>query len=155
MGSRSIGGCIEKPPGTIAADFAIGLPGGVHTTLHKLLSEKRVTMVLFYDPDCPRCKGVMADFSAVALPDGVGMLALDAESDRAVFDSTCAAVPAPFRAGYVATSITDDGLYTLPATPTIYVMRSDGLILAKDCTPNKPIPPFSNNYQIIFCEIGK
>lgn len=118
-------------PGFVANDFRFVSRKGVSTSL--LESAKgEVTLLMFYDPDCESCKGIMRKISETKLPEGLRVIAIDAEDDRELWKSTADSFPDSWIVGFATDDVQGEPLYHLPAMPTIYLLDKDGKVLLKD-----------------------
>lgn len=118
--------------GTRAADFEFVDRDGGSARLSEAVGESEVTLLVFYDPDCERCKEIIRGVANVALPEGVGILAIDAEGDRSRWDETKMSMPKGWRVGFATTPILDEELYSLPASPTLYLLDRRSMVIMKD-----------------------
>lgn len=118
--------------GTRAADFEFVDRDGGSARLSEAVGESEVTLLVFYDPDCERCKEIISGVANVALPEGVGILAIDAEGDRSRWDETKMSMPKDWRVGFATTPILDEELYSLPASPTLYLLDRRSMVIMKD-----------------------
>lgn len=130
---------LKNRPGTAATDFSILLRDGSTSTLSKLLSRADATLLIFYDPDCDHCKQIIGQIAEVSFPAGVQVLAVDAEDDRDLWQQTAATLPAGWQVGFATTPILDRELYTLPASPTLYVISSEGTVIMKDANVDRAL----------------
>ncbi len=120
--------------GSVATDFGLTLRDGRRTRLQKVVNtgDGRMTLVVFYDPDCVHCKEVMAELSERVDARRMRVLAIDAEESRERWDATKWELPAEWEAGYADGRIDEEGLYSLPASPTLYVIDDCGRVVLKD-----------------------
>lgn len=123
----------KNRPGTVAADFAYVSRTGKSGTLHGRHGGG-TTLLVFYDPDCDTCKGVLDALGRMPLPRGWHVLAIDAEGDRTRWDETKALLPREWEVGFATTDLVGSGMYSLPALPTLYVLDSTGRVVLKDPT---------------------
>ena len=127
----------KNRPGMVAADFAYVTRDGRSHMLRKT-PVKGQLMVIFYDPECEHCKEIMAALSGeaslkAAVADGrLTVLAMCAEGDRKLWESTVHKLPAEWTAGFVVSDIIESQRYVLRAMPTIYLMDADKRIILKD-----------------------
>lgn len=125
-------------PGSIAADFRYVERHGEVLRLHDLKSP--LTLVVFYDPECPHCGDILrglaesATINAAIAEKNLTVVAIYAEGKRDVWDKTCDELPANWLVGYDLTGILDEELYHLPAMPTPYLLDSDKQVILKDPT---------------------
>ena len=127
----------KNRPGMVAADFAYVTRDGRSHMLRKTPVRGQL-LVIFYDPECEHCKDIMAGLSsdpslAAAIADGrLTVLALYAEGDRKLWESTVHNLPAEWTAGFVVSDIIESQRYVLRAMPTLYRMEADKRIIMKD-----------------------
>lgn len=138
---------LKNRPGTPATDFSILLRNGSTSTLRKLLGRADATLLIFYDPDCEHCKQIIGQIAAVSFPPGVQVLAVDAEEDRDLWQQTAATLPAGWEVGFATTPILDRELYTLPASPTLYVISSEGTVIMKDANVDRALSYLAGSDQ--------
>lgn len=118
--------------GTRAADFNFIDREGVTARLSEAVGKADVTLLVFYDPDCSHCKEIIGRIAEIPLATGVEVLAIDAEGDRSRWDATKSTMPAGWRVGFATTPILDQELYSLPASPTLYLLDRDATVIMKD-----------------------
>lgn len=125
-------------PGSVPNDFRYVTRDGGRTSL--LASAKgMVTMLIFYDPDCELCKGIMGNIANASLPEDLKVVAVDVEDDRKLWEQTAGSLPKNWEVGFAIDDLNDERLYHLPALPTIYLLDSEGRVLLKDPTPQTAI----------------
>lgn len=117
--------------GTPAADFRFVDRDGSATTLRKSLGEA-VTLLMFYDPDCPQCKEAKEALEKVPAAEGVKILAIDIAGDKTLWDSTKASMPAEWTVGFATDPLEDREIYDFPAMPVFYLLDPEGTVLLKD-----------------------
>lgn len=120
--------------GTAAADFRFVTRQGHEMSLHGLGADKPV-LLIFYNPDCENCETVIARLRKEPLSQRFAVLAVDAESDRELWQRTAGQLPQDWTVGYALTPILDQDLYDLKASPTIYILSPDMTVMAKDISP--------------------
>jgi len=118
--------------GTTASDFPINLRGGNHSTLHRECRKASTTLLVFYDPDCKHCKAVIGELANAPLRHGVQVLAVDFTGNRDLWQRTASAMPPQWSVGFAAIDIEGKELYTLPASPTLYILGHNAKVVAKD-----------------------
>ncbi len=126
---------MKNRPGHMAADFSMDLRGGGRSSLHKIASKAKTTLLIFYDPNCPECHQIMNELAGIELPQGWQIAAVDSETDRERWEATCGKLPAQWTVAYptVATELSE--LYPLTASPTLYLIESNGTVVLKDPSP--------------------
>lgn len=123
---------LKNRPGHMATDFDFDLRQGGSSTLHTVCTKADMTLLIFYDPDCSHCKEIMAEISNAPLRPGVNVLAIDFVGDRDLWSKTAPDMPASWTVGFATSPIEDDDLYSLPATPTLYLIDSENRVILKD-----------------------
>lgn len=124
---------LKNRPGTVATDFKITLRDGTKSTLHEQLKQaSKMTIVVFYDPDCEQCHRIIERLANTPAAEGVRILAIDAEEDRDRWNVTKQQLPEEWTVAFADTPILDQELYTLPASPTIYLIAPDLHVKVKD-----------------------
>ena len=123
---------LKNRPGSQAADFGFVDRSGSSTTLMRELAPNPLNLLIFYDPDCSQCKEIMGRLSALALPQEVGIIAVDVEDDHDAWQRTKDSLPARWQVGFATTPVLYDGLYVLAASPTLYLLDSTGKVILKD-----------------------
>lgn len=125
---------MKNRPGHPATDFSFVTRDGLRTSLHAVKSDKPL-LLIFYNPDCESCGETIARLRKVDLTGRFTVLAVDAESERDLWEATAADMPADWTVGYALTPVLEEELYDLKASPTIYVLDTDRGVLAKDVAP--------------------
>lgn len=123
---------MKNRPGSRAADFRFRRRDGGESRLSDFCRERDMTLLLFYDPDCENCKSVIERLADTRLPEGTGILAVDAEGDAEEWERSKDLLPAGWTVGYAVDDILGEELYVLPAMPTIYLIERDGTVAVKD-----------------------
>lgn len=124
----------KNAPGTAAPDFAVALRDGRRSTLAELLTERELTVMVVYDPECDLCSAVM---DAIAATDAaqrgeVSLVAVYADGDEELWLSHSQKVKAPWTDAFALEDIQDDDRYVVRATPMIFLIDSSGVICAKN-----------------------
>ena len=65
------------------------------------------------------------------------IIAIDAENDRDAWTRTKDTLPAEWTVGFATTPILDNELYSLPGSPTLYILDSEGTVIMKDPAPDQ------------------
>lgn len=120
--------------GAVATDFRFVTRQGQEMSLHGLAADKPV-LLIFYNPDCESCETVISRLRQEPLSQKFLVLAVDAESDRGLWQRTAGEMPQDWTVGYALTTILDQDLYDLKASPTIYILNPDMTVMAKDISP--------------------
>ena len=129
-------------PGMKAADFAYITRDGKRHRLHEGTAGSGATLLMFYDPDCERCKAVLQALQGLRLPEGVRMIAGDVEDDRSLWERGIDAFPPQWTVGLAAETV--DELYSLPALPVFYLLDGEGRVVLND-------PPVDRLLKTIGC----
>jgi len=123
-------------PGMVAADFKFLTPDGKRHSLHGSIDT--TTLLVFYDPECSHCSDILRKLAGApeidrAIREGeLKVLAIYAERKKDVWDKTKKDMPPEWHTGYDVTGVLDNGIYDLPAMPTLYLIGSDRRIILKD-----------------------
>lgn len=117
--------------GTRAADFRFVDRDGSATTLRKSLGEA-VTLLMFYDPDCPQCKEAKEALEKVPAVEGLKIVAIDIAGNRQLWDTTKASMPAEWTVGFATDPLEEEETYDFPAMPVFYLLDPEGIVLLKD-----------------------
>lgn len=130
--------------GTVATDFEFVDRSGASRRLSEAVRRSEVTLLIFYDPDCEHCKEIIDALSRMSFTRGVGVLAIDAEDDAEAWENTKGSLPSGWTVGFATTPILERELYTLPASPTLYVLAADGTVILKDPAPEQAVDYLRN-----------
>lgn len=125
--------------GTRATNFRFVTADGRDMSLSDVRSEKEI-LLIFYNPDCESCGEVVERFGKLPMTEWFTVLAIDAESDRGRWEATKRDMPEGWTVGYALSPILDEDMYDLKASPTIYVLDSTGVVIAKDIPPESLAP---------------
>ncbi len=129
----------KNRPGTTAADFAYVDRCGRERTLHGTGSG--LLLLIFYDPDCENCAEILGRFHESTLfrqliaTGRLSVLAVYADGDRGLWNRTKDTMPAEWKVGFDTDGILDRGLYSLPATPGLYLLDRNKTVLLKEPSP--------------------
>lgn len=130
-------------PGTVAADFAYTRLDGRRTTLSQ--TPGRRTLLIFYDPDCDRCTGVIGRLAADTLlcrlvADGrLTVLAVYADGSESTWRRTAAAMPAGWTVGLDTGEISRRNLYYMPEMPSLYLLDGDKTVILRDASEEEAL----------------
>lgn len=140
---------LRNRPGTVAADFSFDLREGGTSTLGAARGVP--VLLMFYEPDCENCKQVEKQLAASqglhdALRRGdLRFIAVYVGDNRNLWQSHAKTLPADWTVGIDADMTVDnDDLYTIPATPTFYLIDSEGKVLLKD----PPLPRLAQTLRL-------
>lgn len=123
---------LKNRPGSIAADFRGRLRDGRETSLHTLTHRADTTLMIFYDPDCEHCSEVIAAMSATPPRQGWQILAVDYTGDYDRWLRSAQKIPAAWTDIFALTPEIDGNLYSIPASPVVYLLLPDSRVLLKD-----------------------
>lgn len=131
--------CIKKnQPGALAANFNYVDRDGATASLLTTRFSSDYLLLLFYDPECDNCKSIIAhmlgDLHINSFIDSgrLTILAVDAEGDRELWNSTRMEMPQQWRVAYDVSSIRDRNTYVLRALPSLYLLDKSLHIVMKD-----------------------
>lgn len=125
-------------PGSVAPAFELeNIKGG--KIFFEPGSESRVTVLMFYEPDCEHCESVVealrndAGFSRAVGNGEIRMIAAYLGDDYKLWREHAAKLPQTWETGIDRKGRIDDGeLYVVRATPSIYLIDANGKIVLKD-----------------------
>ena len=135
---------LKNRPGTMAADFSFtDRKGRVRSLRATPVSD--LLLLIFYDPDCESCREVISYLShneAVSelISDGIlKVLAIYSGGDRELWEST-SVIPEEWTDGFDTGRISNENLYILRASPTLYLLDNNKTVLQKDLQPAMVVP---------------
>ncbi len=131
--------CVKNRVGTQAADFRYATSGGRQGMMHGINAE--YLLVFFNDPDCPNCRQaleVMKTADPILNLTGMGVmkvLAVSPGGKTALWDERKADFPSSWIYAYDPAGELDQGtIYTLRASPSIYLLDSEKNVILKDAS---------------------
>lgn len=125
---------LKNRRGTIAADFRFNTADGKETTLLKSLGD-RLTMLMFYDPECPQCTEIKDRLKNTDIAPDIKIIAVDIAGDRETWIKNISTMPDSWEIGFATDNIDDDEIYVIPALPVFYLLDSIGTVILKDPPP--------------------
>lgn len=133
---------IKNRIGSKAADFQYVDRQGKKHNFNDIIKKGRGIFLLFYDPDCENCEIVEKRVAANSIVNRMlagGTLEVVAvcpyEIDLDHWKEHASTLPENWIVGYSPDGIIDtEGIYVLRASPTIYMIDSDGIVVGKDVT---------------------
>ncbi len=131
----------KNRPETVAADFAFITRDGLPATLMQMPA--RITILIFYDPDCDHCATVVSRLSAeaslrrLAKEGQLAVLAVYADGDTATWQRTKHAMPDWWTVGLDTGDISRRDLYFMPEMPSLYLLGADKTVLLKDASADE------------------
>lgn len=131
----------RNAPGEIAADIPLTTADGTETTLLTIPSEGDILMI-FYDPECDDC--LEARQQIASNPDvrdaeeqgRLTVLAIYAGEDAVEWEKTKDTMPDGWLSAWDGGAVDAEESYTLPYTPTIYLLGHDRRIKARNLHPS-------------------
>ncbi len=117
--------------GTPAPDFEMTLRDGSTTTFHALLAADRPTLIIFYDPECESCHEAMEQIRQEGLDKAFRVVTVDIEEDNDLWRRNPAPGTSAWTDAYAAEAVGSGELYSLPTTPSIYLVSPARLVLRK------------------------
>lgn len=131
--------CNKNKVGTPAADFRYATSGGRQSTMHNIKAE--YLLIFFNDPDCPNCRQALETMKTadpVLNLVGMGMmkvLAVSPGGKTVLWDERKADFPSDWIYAYDPVGELDQGtIYTLRASPSIYLLDSEKNVILKDAS---------------------
>lgn len=127
----------KNRPGSLAGDFRFVDRNGKDKSLMSLPSTG-YTLLMFYDPDCETCHGVMDELSAFDALNrmidagNLSVVAIDFETDRNRWNATKDSLPSNWTVGFDKSGIEENDIYFIRATPTMYLLDINKRVIAKD-----------------------
>lgn len=130
--------------GTLAADFPLTMLSGDSSTLRELISGADETLVMFYDAECDHCIEVIDMLgSSQALKTRVEsgelrVVAVYFEGDESMLPEVRRLIPGWWVSAYTpGNPVEEQELYSIRRLPTLYLVGSDGIVKAKDVSPDR------------------
>lgn len=126
-------------PGTVAADFKYATRSGKASTLHK--TKGKLLLLIFYDPACTHCTDILNGLRTDTLlcrlikERRLSVLAIYTEGDRPLWNATKTDLPVEWAVGIDESDIVENGIYDIPAMPTLYLLDKNKRVILKDPTP--------------------
>ena len=140
-------------PGQKANNFTYLDKGGNFKSLNTLLLPPDSKLLLiFFDPDCKICKDVILKISDnLEIKEEVNqqkltVLAIYSGDDKSLWESNKNNFPDEWEIGFDNGSIDEGDLYFFRELPTIYLLNSDKIIMAKDIKFENLIQNLKNKY---------
>ena len=127
----------KNRPGTRAADFTYVSRDGNAATLHST-AQGRELLLIFYAPDCTHCAetiemlGNNAELNRRIDAGQIAVLAVYPDSDTALWESTAPELPRRWIVARAAEPEMLSELYSIPATPVIYLLDANRRVIGKD-----------------------
>ncbi len=121
-------------PGSKASDFSFLLRDGSNQSLYEI-KNKIPLLVIFYDPDCFHCLETFEEIKTADWKKLVEIIAIDAEEDKDLWQSSSHALPAEWTVGFAVDPIQDNETYVFQSMPTLYLLDNDKTVLLKDASP--------------------
>lgn len=119
--------------GSVATDFQMTLADGSTTTLHQEASKADLSLLMLYDPECDHCTETIDLLSHDA--GGLNIIAVYFEGDGATWDTAREIIPAGWVSAYTPGNPLEEGeLYSIRRLPTLYLIDSKSVVIAKDIT---------------------
>lgn len=129
----------KNRPGEAARDFGFTLRDGSHGTLRGFASQvPEMLILLFYDPDCGSCAEILGMLSSSRGLEGVlasgrtRLLAVYPGDDAGLWRENAPELPASWSVAHASSELEEEGLYYLPALPSLYLVAPDGTVVARD-----------------------
>lgn len=130
---------VKNRKGYRAADFKFIDSKGAETSLYNSTDGQRLSILLFYDPDCDHCREIIRDLEASPVVNGmlrdgkISIIAIYAEGEKEVWNTVSNSLPAGWINGYSPdNNIEQEEIYILRRTPTLYLLNADNTVALKD-----------------------
>lgn len=129
----------RNAPGMPAPDFSfVGRDGAEHT-LYEVADGHRMTILLFYDPDCVECHEAAAmlasdaDLNRMLASGEIAVVAVYLEDDAEAWARRSGDFPAEWIVGHDRSQvILDNELYGIGSIPSVYLLDSALTVVLKD-----------------------
>lgn len=135
----------KNRPGMKAADFAFVTTGGKKMKLSQTPPTPE-TLMIFYNPDCDNCREVMAmlasspEVNAAIEAGDLTVVAIHSGEDKDFWKETADELPSNWIVGFEEGLIDAEGLYSLRASPTMYLLDAGKRVLIKDVRIRQLLP---------------
>lgn len=127
--------------GSLGSDFVYIDTTGHSGTLHTFGNAGAMKLLLFYDPDCENCAEIItwlrndSRVNELLSQGAVNILGIYADGDMDEWEKARTKLPASWTNGYSPDGvIAEQEIYSLRATPTIYILSPDNIVVGKDLT---------------------
>lgn len=127
----------KNSAGTPATDFEFQLPKGNKGSLYDI--DAPFTLLFFYEPGCPHCEDAIdqlqttPDFQQLVENGKLFVLAIYATGDRNIWKAYQSHIPGAWTNGLDRNmQVLHKGLYEIRASPTLYLLDKDKIVLLKD-----------------------
>ena len=126
-------------PGMTAADFTYVTREGKRMNLRETKTNEFL-LLLFYDPDCEHCQEVLPQVASSSVLNDMQnsgrltILAVYADIDNELWQNTNAELPFSWIVGMDTGNISEKGLYSLRALPSLYLLDSHKTVILKDAS---------------------
>jgi len=138
----------KNQTGTVAADFEFQLSRGKKRSLYDISAP--FTLLFFYEPGCPHCEEAIEQFETTPgfqrlVKNGkLNVLAIYAMGDQNIWKAYQPHIPAGWTNGLDRNMrVLNHGLYEIRASPTLYLLDKDKVVLLKD-TDLRQVASFFN-----------
>lgn len=127
----------KMPTDSVAGDFTCETVDGRQLTLKSMPSD-RLTLLVFYDPDCGDCRQELfalrhSSLLRQAVGEGrIQVLAVYAEADEQLWRQTATELPATWTVAIARTDIKGEGFYDLSSMPAIFLLDNDKKMMQKE-----------------------
>jgi thiol-disulfide isomerase/thioredoxin len=134
--------------GNAAPDFDFQVPAGTRGSLYGINAP--FTLLFFYEPGCPHCEAAIDElqttpgFQELVANGKLNVLAIYAMGDRKIWKAYQSRIPLGWTNGLDKDKqVLTKGLYEIRASPTIYLLDKDKVVLLKD-TDLRQVASFLN-----------
>ncbi len=123
--------------GTIATDFHFVTPSGTDATLLSTVADADKTILIFYDPECEDCHRAIAAIKESPALSTINVIAVYDGGEADVWKDGLDDMPQGWIVGMTLESVEESGAYDFPATPTIFLLGENGVVLLKNTNVDK------------------
>ena len=120
-------------PGTLAADFGMRLPDGASVRLSDFRGHP--VLLILFDPDCDHCREVLDGLDAT-VPEHIDLLAVYADGEESLWPRAMEFATERRTLALDTTGVYTEGLYTPEFIPGLYLLDSEGIVIARSDSPS-------------------
>lgn len=128
---------LKNRKGAIATDFKFVTSDGGESTLRKAVAEADKSILIFYDPECEDCHRAIAEIKNSPILSTLNVIAVYDGVEADVWERGLRSMPKDWTVGMTNESVEESSSYDFPATPTIFLLGKDGIVLLKNTNVDK------------------